>query len=222
MQRYDPQRLERATRDVVSRSSYLEIAAGRGTPSGGVYIDARHLGEDFLLTSFPGMVERCADYGFDLLHDRVEVSPSAHFQMGGITIDVDCRTSLEGLFAAGEDAGGVHGANRLGGNGVADSIVFGGCAGDSMIQFEETIEPGGEFTPGAHGGGGTAFEPIFERVKELQDAGEMIAGVIYLTDMDGSFPSAEEVEVATLWLSTNPGRHAPFGRVVDIPPLYDY
>jgi succinate dehydrogenase flavoprotein subunit len=134
MQRYDPQRLERATRDVVSRSSYLEIAAGRGTPSGGVYIDARHLGEDFLLASFPGMVERCADYGFDLLHDRVEVSPSAHFQMGGITIDVDCRTGLEGLFAAGEDAGGVHGANRLGGNGVADSVVFGGCAGDSMVD----------------------------------------------------------------------------------------
>ncbi len=135
MQRYDPQRLERATRDVVSRSSYLEIAAGRGTPSGGVYIDARHLGEEFLLASFPGMVERCADYGFDLLHDRVEVSPSAHFQMGGITIDVDCRTRLEGLFAAGEDAGGVHGANRLGGNGVADSVVFGGCAGDSMVDY---------------------------------------------------------------------------------------
>ena len=135
MARYDPQRLERATRDVVSRASYLEVAAGRGTPSGGVYIDARHLGEDFLLASFPGMVERCADYGFDLLHDRVEVCPSAHFQMGGVIIDVDCRTRLEGLFAAGEDAGGVHGANRLGGNGVADSVVFGGCAGDSMVDY---------------------------------------------------------------------------------------
>lgn len=137
MERYDPQRLERATRDVVSRSSFLEIAAGRGTPHGGVYIDARHLGQDFLLTSFPGMVERCADYGFDLLHEPVEVSPSAHFQMGGIAIDVDCRTGLDGLFAAGEDAGGVHGANRLGGNGVADSVVFGGCAGDSMAQYVE-------------------------------------------------------------------------------------
>lgn len=134
MERYDSQRLERATRDVVSRASYLEIAAGRGTPSGGVYLDARHLGEAFLLANFPGMVERCADYGFDLLHDRVEVSPSAHFQMGGVQIAVDCRTSLEGLFAAGEDAGGVHGANRLGGNGVAESIVFGGCAGDSMAE----------------------------------------------------------------------------------------
>ena len=81
------------------------------------------------------MVERCADYGFDLLHDRVEVSPSAHYQMGGVQIDVDCRTNLEGLFVAGEDAGGVHGANRLGGNGVADSIVFGGRAGDAMADY---------------------------------------------------------------------------------------
>lgn len=134
MERYDPQKLERATRDVISRSSYLEIAAGRGTPANGVYLDASHLGEDFLKANFPGMVERCADYGFDLLHDRVEVSPSAHYQMGGVRIDIDCRTNLEGLFVAGEDAGGVHGANRLGGNGVADSIVYGGRAGDTMAE----------------------------------------------------------------------------------------
>lgn len=135
MERYDPQKMERATRDVVSRSSYLEIAAGRGTPANGVYLDATHLGEIFLKANFPGMVERCADYGFDLLHDRVEVSPSAHYQMGGVRIDVDCRTNLEGLFVAGEDAGGVHGANRLGGNGVADSIVYGARAGDAMADY---------------------------------------------------------------------------------------
>lgn len=132
MERYSPDKIERATRDVVSRSSYLEIMAGRGTASGGVHIDASHLGEKFLLDNFPGMVERCRDYGFDLLHDKVEVSPSAHYQMGGIEIDLECRSTIEGLFAAGEDAGGVHGANRLGGNGVADSIVFGGVAGDAM------------------------------------------------------------------------------------------
>jgi len=135
MERYDPQRLERATRDVISRSSFFEIAAGRGTPSNGVYLDATHLGESYLMENFPGMVERCADHGFDLLHDRVEVSPSAHYQMGGVQIDVDCRTNLEGLFVAGEDAGGVHGANRLGGNGVADSIVYGGRAGDAMADY---------------------------------------------------------------------------------------
>jgi succinate dehydrogenase/fumarate reductase flavoprotein subunit len=135
MSKYDPVRMERATRDVISRSSYFEIMAGRGTPHGGVLMDARHLGEDFLLQNFPGMVDRCRIYGFDLLHDRVEVSPSAHYQMGGIRIDVNCRTTLDGLFAAGEDAGGVHGANRLGGNGVADSIVYGARAGDSMTGY---------------------------------------------------------------------------------------
>jgi succinate dehydrogenase / fumarate reductase flavoprotein subunit/fumarate reductase flavoprotein subunit len=135
MERYDPVKLERATRDVISRSSYLEIIAGRGTPNGGVYIDLSHLDHDFVRRSFPGMIERCRDYGFDLIHERVEVSPSAHFQMGGVAIDIDCRTDIEGLFAAGEDAGGVHGANRLGGNGVADSIVFGGRAGDSMADL---------------------------------------------------------------------------------------
>ena len=135
---YDPARMERATRDVISRSSYLEIMAGRGTGHGGVLIDASPLGEEFLLKNFPGMVERCRTYGFDLLHDPVEVSPSAHYQMGGIQIDVDCHTNMEGLFAAGEDAGGVHGANRLGGNGVADSIVYGARAGDSMAEYVST------------------------------------------------------------------------------------
>jgi succinate dehydrogenase flavoprotein subunit len=135
MERYDPVKLERATRDVISRSSYLEIMAGRGTKNGGVHIDLSHLDPEFITRSFPGMIERCRDYGFDLVHDRVEVSPSAHFQMGGVVIDRDCRSNREGLFAAGEDAGGVHGANRLGGNGVADSIVFGGRAGDSMAAF---------------------------------------------------------------------------------------
>lgn len=138
MERYDPTRMERATRDVISRSSYLEIVAGRGTANGGVLIDASHLGEAFLLKNFPGMIDRCRIYGFDLLHDPVEVSPSAHFQMGGIAIDVHCRTNLDGLFAAGEDAGGVHGANRLGGNGVADSIVFGARAGDTMVDHVST------------------------------------------------------------------------------------
>jgi succinate dehydrogenase/fumarate reductase flavoprotein subunit len=135
MERYDPQKLERATRDVISRSSYLEIMEGRGSVNGGVYVDVSHLDHDFVLRSFPGMVERCRDYGFDLVNDRVEVSPSAHYQMGGVAIDLDCRTNLEGLFVAGEDAGGVHGANRLGGNGVADSIVYGGRAGDSMADY---------------------------------------------------------------------------------------
>jgi len=134
MERYAPEMKERATRDVVSRSSFMEIRAGRGTPNGGVFIDASVMGPKFVEKNFPGMVERCRDYEFDLAHQRVEVSPTAHFFMGGVRISTQCLTQLEGLYAAGEDAGGVHGANRLGGNGIADSTVFGGIAGDSMAN----------------------------------------------------------------------------------------
>ena len=135
MEKYSPDKLERATRDVVSRSSYMEIMAGRGTPQGGVLIDASHLGADVVLKSFRGMCERCAEYGFDLARSRVEVSPSAHYHMGGVRIDADAAATWTGLFVAGEDSGGVHGANRLGGNGVADSIVFGARAGDAMAEY---------------------------------------------------------------------------------------
>jgi succinate dehydrogenase / fumarate reductase flavoprotein subunit/fumarate reductase flavoprotein subunit len=135
MEKYSPDKLERATRDVVSRSSYMEIMAGRGTPQGGVLIDASHLGAERVLKEFRGMCERCAEYGFDLARSRVEVSPSAHYHMGGVRIDANCRCNLDGLFVAGEDSGGVHGANRLGGNGVADSIVFGARAGDAMAEY---------------------------------------------------------------------------------------
>jgi len=81
------------------------------------------------------MVERCRSVGFDLARVPVEVSPTAHFHMGGIRIDAECRSNLEGLFAAGEDSSGVHGANRLGGNGVAESIVFGARAGDIIARY---------------------------------------------------------------------------------------
>jgi succinate dehydrogenase/fumarate reductase flavoprotein subunit len=135
MERYDPLRMERSTRDVVSRSSYLEIAAGRGTPAGGVRLDVSHLGHGFIEQNFSGMLERCLDFGFDLRLAPVEVSPTAHFHMGGVTIDPTCHArGLSGLLIAGEDAGGTHGANRLGGNGVAESTVFGAIAGETAAR----------------------------------------------------------------------------------------
>ncbi|MDB5802849.1 MAG: Succinate dehydrogenase flavoprotein subunit [Betaproteobacteria bacterium] len=134
MQNYDP-KLERATRDVVSRSIDAEMRAGRTSPNGGVYIQMHHLGPERVRKEFKGMVERCADCGFDLAGGLVEVVPTAHYMMGGVVFNVDCQTPLPALFAAGEDTGGVHGANRLGGNGVANSTVFGGIAGDSMAKW---------------------------------------------------------------------------------------
>jgi len=135
MARYDPERLERSTRDLVSRAAFTEVQEGRGTANEGVWIDVSHLGAKFVEENFRGMVKRCRDFGKDLAREPVEVGPTAHFMMGGVVIDPECRTALEGLFAAGEDAGGVHGANRLGGNGVGDSTVFGGIAGDVMAEW---------------------------------------------------------------------------------------
>jgi fumarate reductase flavoprotein subunit len=111
------------------------MRAGRTTPHGGVYIKMAHLGPDQVAKQFKGMVERCADCGFDLAAGLVEVVPTAHYLMGGVVCSVDTATELAGLFVAGEDAGGAHGANRLGGNGVANSTVFGGIAGDSMANW---------------------------------------------------------------------------------------
>jgi fumarate reductase flavoprotein subunit len=128
---YDPH-LERATRDVVSRAMYAEMRAGRTTPNGGLFITMSHLGADNVRKQFKGMVERCADCGFDLTGGLVEVVPTAHYFMGGVVCNVDTSTAVPGLFVAGEDASGMHGANRLGGNGVANSTVFGGIAGDTM------------------------------------------------------------------------------------------
>ncbi|BEQ15146.1 FAD-binding protein [Desulfoferula mesophila] len=138
MLRYDPEKKERATRDVVSRSSYLEIMAGRGYPGGGVMIDAAHLGKDFVEKNFPGMTERTRLFGYDLARKPVEVSPTAHFLMGGAVVNKDTETAIPRLFVAGEDAGGVHGANRLGGNGIADSCVFGRQSGKAMARFLAT------------------------------------------------------------------------------------
>ncbi len=134
MKRYDPARMERSTRDLVARASFTEIVEGRGTPNGGVWIDVSHLGAAVVERNFRGMVKRCRDFGRDLAREPVEVGPTTHFMMGGVVIDTACRTAVEGLFAAGEDTGGVHGANRLGGNGVAESTVFGGIAGDVIAE----------------------------------------------------------------------------------------
>ena len=138
MERFDPA-AERATRDVVSRAIYAEMRAGRTTPMGGVYIEMSHLGPENVARRFPGMVKRCADCGFDLAGGWVEVVPTAHYMMGGVEFEADCTTALPRLYAAGEDCGGVHGANRLGGNGVANSTVFGGIAGEEMARAVDSI-----------------------------------------------------------------------------------
>jgi fumarate reductase flavoprotein subunit len=139
MPRYDP-KAERATRDLVSRAMYSEIRKGNTSPYGGLYLSMAHLGPARVAREFKGMVERCADCGFDLAGGLVEVVPTAHYMMGGVEFRGDCSTDLPGLYVAGEDSGGVHGANRLGGNGVANSTVFGAVAGDVMARWVRQTE----------------------------------------------------------------------------------
>jgi fumarate reductase flavoprotein subunit len=183
MHRYDP-REERATRDIVSRAIYAQMREGRTTPNGGVYLSMAHLGPDNVRRQFKGMVERCADCGFDLAGGRVEVVPTAHYMMGGVEFAPDCTTEREGLFVAGEDSGGVHGANRLGGNGVANSTVFGGIAGESMGKaargrFREPdadallLALGRALRPFDRAGGGVELEAIRDRLHAVMwdDAG---------------------------------------------------
>ena len=131
MHLYD-KREERATRDIVSRAMFDQMRQGKVSARGGLYITMRHLDPAMVRKMFKGMVERCADCGFDLVSGLVDVVPTAHYMMGGVVFKTDCTTELPGFFVAGEDSGGVHGANRLGGNGVANSTVFGGIAGDVM------------------------------------------------------------------------------------------
>lgn len=137
------ERGERATRDIVSRAMYEMMKQGRTAPNGGLYITMAHLDPKMVEQQFKGMVDRCRDVGFDLVGGLVEVVPTAHYMMGGIKFDENCFTDIPGVFVAGEDAGGAHGANRLGGNGVANSTVFGGVAGDTMAPW---VRRDGEFS----------------------------------------------------------------------------
>ena len=127
---------ECATRDIVARSSYLEIMKGNGTDFNGVIFDISKIEKAYLKKRFPKTVKRLRSCNIDLmLQYRLNCSPTAHFLMGGLKINSYCETNISGLYACGEDAGGIHGGNRLGGNGVADALVFGYRAGRAAGEF---------------------------------------------------------------------------------------
>jgi len=134
MARYDPVKMELSTRDVVARACATEIMEGRGTPHGGVWLDVSHLPARQIEERLPVMLEQFLKYGVDIRTEPMEVAPTAHHIMGGLRIDPFCQTTLPGLYACGEVAGGVHGANRLGGNALAETQVFGARAGGSASK----------------------------------------------------------------------------------------
>ncbi len=133
MKKYDP-RGELATRDVVARAIYQEIIEGRGTKRGGVYLDVTHLPREVIEEKLETMLQQFLDIGIDIREEPMEVAPTAHHFMGGARINEHGETTVKNLFAAGEVAGGVHGANRLGGNALADTQVFGRRAGEAAAK----------------------------------------------------------------------------------------
>jgi succinate dehydrogenase / fumarate reductase, flavoprotein subunit len=146
MERYDKERMELSSRDVVARANYTEVQEGRGSEHGGVYLDITPLGYDGIMKKLPTMHEqflKLAD--IDISREPMEVFPTVHYTMGGIKVDPEtCATNVLGLFAAGECAGGLHGANRLGGNSLSDLLVFGRRAGMGAAGYVEENSHGTE------------------------------------------------------------------------------
>ncbi|HUL16494.1 MAG TPA: FAD-binding protein [Terriglobales bacterium] len=131
MEKYDPKRMELSTRDVVARSIYTEVKEGRGTEHGGAYLDISHKPAEYIIKKLPSMYHQFKELAdVDITRGPMEVGPTCHYMMGGIRVDAEtAQTSVPGLFAAGEAAAGLHGANRLGGNSLSDLLVFGRRAG---------------------------------------------------------------------------------------------
>jgi len=140
MERYDHERMELSSRDVVARAINSEVLAGRGTPHGGAFLDITHRKPDFIKSKLPSMYEQFLKLAnVDITRQPMEVAPTIHYAMGGIRVDAETgASSVDGLFAAGEVAAGLHGANRLGGNSLSDLLVFGKRAGEGAAESAKT------------------------------------------------------------------------------------
>jgi len=149
MEKYDPKRMELSTRDVVARSIYTEVKEGRGTEHGGAYLDISHKPAEYVKKKLPSMYHQFKELAdVDITKGPMEVGPTCHYVMGGIRVDAEtAQATVPGLFAAGECAAGLHGANRLGGNSLSDLLVFGKRAGAAAAKHAKetalpTIDPG--------------------------------------------------------------------------------
>ncbi len=141
MERYDPKRMELSTRDVVARSIYIEVKEGRGTEHGGAFLDISHKPADYVKKKLPSMYHQFKELAdVDITKEPMEVGPTCHYMMGGIRVEAEtAQSTLPGLFAAGEAAAGLHGANRLGGNSLSDLLVFGQRAGLAAAQHAKEV-----------------------------------------------------------------------------------
>jgi succinate dehydrogenase flavoprotein subunit len=141
MEKYDPKKMELSTRDVVARAIYTEVKEGRGTPHGGAFLDISHKPAEVVKKKLPSMYHQFKDLAdVDITKGPMEVGPTCHYIMGGINVDPETQESnVPGLFAAGEAAAGLHGANRLGGNSLSDLLVFGRRAGAAAAEYAKKV-----------------------------------------------------------------------------------
>jgi len=141
MSRYDAERMELSTRDRVALANYTEISEGRGGPNGGVFLDISHRSKAYILEKLPRMYQQFMDaQNLDISETAMEVAPTAHYTMGGVVVEPDSHaTSVIGLYAAGETTAGLHGANRLGGNSLAETVIFGRRAGEAAAEFSNNM-----------------------------------------------------------------------------------
>jgi succinate dehydrogenase / fumarate reductase, flavoprotein subunit len=143
MEKYDPKKLDLSTRDVVARAIYTEVRAGRGTEHGGAYLDISQKPADYVKRKLPSMYHQFKELAdVDITKGPMEVGPTCHYMMGGIRVEAEtAKSSVAGLFAAGEAAAGLHGANRLGGNSLSDLLVFGRRAGLAAAEHAKKLSP---------------------------------------------------------------------------------
>lgn len=141
MSRYDPERMELSTRDRVALAAYTEIKEGRGTPGGGVWLDVSHLPRETIMTRLPRVYQTMLELQMlDITTDPIEIAPTAHYSMGGVWVrSEDHGTDVEGLYAVGEAASGLHGANRLGGNSLIELLVYGRIVGRAAAEYSANL-----------------------------------------------------------------------------------
>lgn len=211
MERYDPERMELSSRDRVALANYTEIAEGRGGPNGGVFLDISHLGRDAIREKLPRMHRQMIEAQMlDISVDPMEVAPTAHYSMGGIVIEPETgATEVAGLYAAGEITAGLHGANRLGGNSLSETVVFGARAGDAaaahsrdlsvQLRSRETIAQAFDELDAAIRDGDEVVRvaqrelrnTMWEHVGVVRDEGGLDAGIERLRDLQANLPSLD-------------------------------
>ena len=182
------------TRDHATYAIFKEVEAGRGSPNGGAWLGFDHLPESDLRAAFGPVIDRIAKNGIDLTRDRIEVSPIAHYHMGGIRVNSKMETSVPGLYAAGEAVSGANGANRLSGNAITEALVFGQRAGETAAKFAAQIK--------LHSAFSSAQVTLPQNLQDMPNLAAMIVSLQQLmNEKVGPFRSAAKLEEAISQLS---------------------